>query len=85
MTGRQRDVLAALCRHTDNGIKHDWHRSWARPMDVGGFNGSHHGATLRQLHRMGLAQVDTWRVGERRTFRYKISARGRAALRDAAP
>ncbi len=29
---------------------------WARPMDVGGFNGSYHSGVLAQLARQGLAE-----------------------------
>lgn len=42
----QRDVLAALA-HFDE---------WARPMDVGGTDGSHHTASLRALLKKGLVE-----------------------------
>lgn len=45
MTERQYSVLRCL----DEEV-------WARPMDVGGRDGSHHSATLAQLSRMGLAE-----------------------------
>jgi hypothetical protein len=43
---RQRFVLQALATHD----------SWARPMDVGAFDGSHHTATLRALMKKGLVE-----------------------------
>jgi hypothetical protein len=43
---RQRDVLAALA----------YYDGWARPMDVGAIDGSHHCMTLRALVKKGLAE-----------------------------
>ena len=45
ISSRQLDVLRALARFGD----------WARPMDIGGRDGSHHSAALSQLARHGLA------------------------------
>lgn len=45
ISDRQLDVLEALAVYGD----------WARPMDVGARDGSHHSATLSQLARHGLA------------------------------
>jgi hypothetical protein len=42
----QRDVLAALVLFAD----------WARPMDVGATDGSHHTATLHALMRKGFVE-----------------------------
>ena len=42
---RQLDVLESLAAYGD----------WARPMDIGARDGSHHSATLGQLARHGLA------------------------------
>jgi hypothetical protein len=44
ITDRQRDVLRSL----------DGFGGWARPMDVGARDGSHHSATLSALARRGL-------------------------------
>lgn len=50
----QRDVLAALAifdaRARAQGLPH----VWARPMDVGGVDGSHHAVTLRALLKKGF-------------------------------
>lgn len=46
ITEPQRDVLGALAHHD----------GWARPMDVGAFDGSHHTMTLRALVKKGLVE-----------------------------
>lgn len=46
ISDRQRDVLESLAAYGD----------WARPMDIGARDGSHHSATLSQLARHGLAE-----------------------------
>jgi len=43
---RQQDVLAALALYDD----------WARPMDVGAIDGSHHTTTLLALVKKGLVE-----------------------------
>lgn len=43
---RQADALAALARYD----------GWARPMDVGAIDGSHHCMTLRTLVKKGFAE-----------------------------
>lgn len=44
ISDRQRGVLESLAAYGD----------WARPMDIGARDGSHHSATLSQLARHGL-------------------------------
>lgn len=44
MNARQAEVLDSMLYQRD---------AWARPMDIGGRDGSHHSATLRQLARRG--------------------------------
>lgn len=46
LSDRQRDVLGSLVVYG----------GWARPMDVGGTDGSHHSTTLSQLATRGLAE-----------------------------
>lgn len=46
ISDRQRDVLESLAVYGD----------WARPMDVGARDGSHHSATLSALADRGLAE-----------------------------
>jgi hypothetical protein len=70
------DNLDEVCGGTDN---------WARPLDCGGFNGSHHGQTLRRLAEKGLCDVNPplttrYRGNMRATRKYRINANGRAAL-----
>lgn len=75
MTERQFEVLNALYSHRGYGRNSTGNASWARPMDVGGRDGSHHSATLRALVRGGWAlarkshSIPCW-VGEtkRRTW-----------------
>lgn len=46
ISSRQRDILEALAIYDD----------WARPMDVGAIDGSHHTMTLRALVKKGLVE-----------------------------
>lgn len=46
LSDRQRDILDSLAVYGD----------WARPMDIGARDGSHHSATLGQLAKYGLAE-----------------------------
>ena len=46
LTRQQNDLLKKLRQSGE----------WLRPMDMGGFDGSHHSATLRQLWHKGLAE-----------------------------
>lgn len=79
---RDREVLSAL-----EASQRLSKREWARPMDCGGRDGSHHGATLARLARRGLAlrrARPTLRnaLGPiRTTWEYQISDQGRAALK----
>jgi hypothetical protein len=60
---------------------------WARPLDLGGTDSSHHGATLRRLAARGLVDQRNVpgiaNIGRRRTNRYRINDAGRAALETA--
>lgn len=80
LTARDLRVLRDLCDFSDNAIRLKFRRKSARPMDVGGRNGSHHGATLAKLHALGLAECDRWLIGTRHTNYYRISDAGRKAL-----
>jgi len=46
LSDRQREVLSSLA----------WFKGWARPMDIGARDGSHHSATLKALADRGLAE-----------------------------
>ncbi len=75
LTERQREVLECLA----SGRSLDWFR----PMDCGGTDGSHHGATLRQLYAKGYATRNA-NIGSitdrRRVNHYRITERGHKAL-----
>lgn len=55
-------------------------KEWARPMDVGGSNGSHHSYTLAKLARRGFADQQSWRIGIRHTNLYRINEQGEKEL-----
>ena len=61
-------------------------KRWARPMDVGAWDSSHHSLSLRKLVAKGLAERrlrGTLRnmIGSRRgSYEYKINAKGEAIL-----
>lgn len=57
MTERELEVMDALYSLRGFGSNSPDHSSWARPMDVGGHDGSHHSATLRSLARRGWAYM----------------------------
>ena len=72
-----------------------WQLETARPMDVGGWNGSHHSNTLRQLAIKGLVLRGSYRrfqtperlragpkvKGSRGSYRYQITEAGTEAYR----
>jgi len=55
---------------------------WARPMDVGGKDGTHHTHTLKSLAKKGLAERKGERFYVRAAYRYRITAEGRRALEE---
>lgn len=67
LTERETEVLNEL-RSWNYGER------WARPMDVGGSNGSHHSATLAKLVRLGYAeskQRSAWMSRGSKVYRAK--------------
>jgi hypothetical protein len=68
--------LSAACR-----VGREWRDGYVRPMDCGGSNGSHHGATLRKLVERGYAERRGHRY-VRRTNYYRITATGLVALQN---
>lgn len=83
LTDRDMETLHELegaCRmnagYKTGGAAYD---HWARPLDCGGSNGSHHGATLAKLTKRGYAQRKGHR-GARRTNYYMITSLGRTML-----
>jgi hypothetical protein len=80
MTPRQTEVLGALMAFTNSADRYEWHPKWARPLDIGGFNGSNHGPTLAILYRMGLVDRVFSGGSQRRNYKYRINDDGRRAL-----
>lgn len=77
MTARVSLVLEDLAEFKGNG-------GWARPMDVGGKNTSHHSHTLKALVDAGYAERKSrFPKGEatRGSFVYRVTKRGRDWLR----
>lgn len=79
ITEREREVLGELDAANRSFINIGYRDGWVRPMDCGGSNGSHHGATLQRLLKKGLVDRKGWR-GIRRTNWYMINDAGRACL-----
>lgn len=79
LTPRDREVLVDL----------SFIKGWARPMDVGGRDSSHHSRTLKKLCDRGLARrakrdtLMNYIGGGRGSWIYRITPKGRACLRKA--
>jgi hypothetical protein len=79
LTDRDLETLGELEAANRNLTEYSFRGGWARPMDCGGSNGSHHGATLAKLWRRNLVDRKGWK--QRRAVNwYKINKAGRAAL-----
>lgn len=66
---RDLEVLRDLCSQSD----------WARPMDCGGTDSSHHSATLARLVRWGFAERKRRAGWTRPSWLYRITGNGIAA------
>jgi hypothetical protein len=75
LTEKQLDVLEHL--RSARNIAPAW-KGWLTPMFCGGSDASHHSATLAGLVRKGLAERKL--RGSSRSYLYRISRAGRAAL-----
>jgi len=54
---------------------------WARPLDIGGSNGSHHSNTLRRMIGLGWVESKSRSVfAGRGSYRYRITTKGDEAL-----
>jgi hypothetical protein len=83
MTPRDLATLHELQAANRNLTEVGHRKGWARPMDCGAFNGSHHSKTLQKLARMGF--VDMSRQPNRAAngrpgIGYKINAAGELYL-----
>lgn len=75
LTDRDMDVL----RELESCARARYGNGWARPLDVGGRNGSHHSYTLNKLVKGGFAeskQRSGWGTGERGSKIYRITKAG---------
>ena len=82
LTARQRDVLDSLAIYGGDS------REWARPMDIGARDGSHHTGTLRTLIRKKLVErrlrgslINQIRGGDCYEAWAKVKKRSRSAPR----
>lgn len=80
LTPNQIDALEELA-----SFNRTYPEDWARPLDCGGFNGSHHGATLYRLSERGICERKSYYSwgGRRRTHKYRATDTTRAALANA--
>jgi hypothetical protein len=74
--------LDVFCRHMDDMRTQGYRvRVWARPMDVGGRDGSNHSSILSRLAQKGLAERrQRSATGSRGSWVYRITDEGKAAL-----
>jgi hypothetical protein len=84
LTDREREVLRELASFARSAAAHpDWHPQWAKPMDVGGRDGSHHSYTLGKLVTKGLAEkrqrgsLSNAIGGGRGSLEYRITEAGK--------
>lgn len=85
LTERQVDLLGALIAfHKNMAGCEGWENQGAKPLDLGGRNGSHHSATLNQLVRKGYARRDrkVLKNGCRPGCYYWVTPAGVGALKD---
>lgn len=81
LTPNQTEVLEALASFT-----RQFPNAWARPLDVGGFDGSFHGPCLFRLSERGLCERESYRWGQgRRINKYRANDETQAALAGAIP
>lgn len=57
LTDRDFDTLHELAAANRNLADEGFRNGWARAMDAGGWNGSHHSATLKKLVARGLVMA----------------------------
>jgi len=83
MNRTQAETLRALSEFLRHAQAIPHHQTFARPLDIGGTSNSHHSNTLRRMAALGWVETDRKpndaRYG-RRGIRYRITAKGAAAL-----
>lgn len=81
LTDRDIDTLGELVAANRNLMDVGHHRDgWAKPLDCGGSNGSHHSATLAKLASYGLADRKGYRPGIRHVWMYLITPAGKKVV-----
>ncbi len=86
LTERDMETLWALEGANRNLTEVGFRNGWARPMDCGGRDGSHHSATLQKLAKrrlvevMGAKKLKFWQSALGGGAAYKITDAGRAEL-----
>lgn len=80
LTERDLDVLRALHSFETYGPS-----LGARPLDIGGRNGSHHSATLNKLADRGFVErkLRNFQDSSRPAYRYKLTGQGRSLVQAA--
>jgi hypothetical protein len=76
ITDRDIETLRELEAANRSFVQIGHRGGWAKPMDCGGFNGSHHSMTLAKLARAGLAERKGYSPGCRAVWMYKITPQG---------
>jgi hypothetical protein len=80
LTDRDIETLGELDAANRSHVKLEYRGGWAKPLDCGGSNGSHHSATLAKLHRLKLVDRRGYTPGMRAVWNYKINDAGSAVL-----
>lgn len=83
MTDRDLETLNELEAANKNLADVGFRNGWARPMDCGGFNGSHHSKTLQKLALLGfvdMSRATREAVNSRPGIGYKVNQKGAARL-----
>lgn len=79
LTDRDIETLGELEAANRNLKQVGYRGGWAKPLDCGGSNGSHHGATLVKLTKAGFAEKKGYTPGRRTVWMYMITDVGKAA------
>lgn len=56
LTARDVDLLDDLVRTCLNHEKNGWRHGWAKPLDLGGGDCTHHSQTLKKLWKAGMVE-----------------------------
>lgn len=81
LTKRDRETLRDLYSQRDNELPGKVEVGWARPMDVGGRDGSHHSQTLAKLVKKGLAERSVRGGHTKDCYQYRITTLGEEAVK----